>query len=155
MQAKKKYLSPAVCDVPSLQADAQSTVYMYMHRLLLRLKLEPFTMYRLQHEDVKRRSKYTRHTLPRRHSQSKSDQACYSSLPLIAARLILSFPGAVRLARLCSQVCPLASFQKATWLEPGRICSGPRPFLAMSYSAASTGYNNCNELQMQAFLLAQ
>jgi len=52
-------------------------------------------------------------------------------------------------------VCPLASFQKATFLDPSRTCSGPTPFLAASYSAASAGYNDCSELRMQAFLLVQ
>ncbi len=52
-------------------------------------------------------------------------------------------------------MCPLASFQKALLRDPGRTCSGPAPFLAVSYSAASAGYKDCSELQMQAFLLAQ
>ncbi len=97
------------------------------------------------------------HTLPQRHSQSKSDEACCLSLNLwlIAARLNLSFSGLVRLAGLCSQVCPLASFQNAILSDPGRTCSGPTPFFAVSNSAASAGYNECSELQMQAFLLAQ
>lgn len=97
---------------------------------------------------------HQRHTLPHA-GQNNSDQACYKSLALIAASLALSFPGLVRLAGLCSQVCPLASFQKAIFWDPGRTCSGPTPFLAVSYSAASAGYIDCSELQTQAFLLAQ
>jgi len=53
------------------------------------------------------------------------------------------------------ELCPLASFQKAFFVDIGRICSGPTPFLAESYSAANAGYKDCSELQMQAFLLAQ
>ena len=96
-------------------------------------------------------------TSPQRHNQSKSDEACCLSLNLwlIATRFFLPFSGLVRLPGLCSQVCPLASFQKTNLSDPGRTCSGPTPFLAMSYSAASAGYNDCSELQMQAFLLAQ
>jgi len=75
------------------------------------------------------------------------------SLGLIAARLFLSFSGLVRLAGLCSQVCPFASFQKAILLDFDRTCSGPTPFLAVSYSAASAGYNDGSELQMQAFFV--
>ena len=73
---------------------------------------------------------------------------------MVAARLLLSFSGLVRFAGLCSQ-CPLASLQKAILSDPGRTSSGPKPFFAVSYSAASSGYNDCSELQMQAFLLAQ
>ena len=52
-------------------------------------------------------------------------------------------------------MCPLASFQKAVFVDIGRTCSGPIIFLAILYSAANAGYTDCSELQMQAFLLAQ
>ena len=38
-------------------------------------------------------------------------------------------------------MCPLASFQKALLRDPGRTCSGPAPFLAVSYSWANE-YNS-------------
>jgi len=98
---------------------------------------------------------HKRDTLPQRHSQRKSDQACCLSLDKIAARFLRCFSGRVRCEGLCSQECPLASFQQTVLSEPGRTCSGPTPFLAVSYSAASAGYNDCSELHMQAFLLAQ
>ncbi len=86
---------------------------------------------------------------------NKSGYARFSSLDLIDALFILFSPGCVRRKGDSSQVCPLASFQNAFLLDPGRTCSGPAPFLAESYSAASAGYNDCSELQMQALLLAQ
>ncbi len=100
---------------------------------------------------------YKRDTLSQKHSQSESDEARWWSLDLwlTAARLLLSVSGLVRLKGVCSQVCPLTSFQKTIFLDLGRTCSGPTPFLAVSYSAANSGYNDCSELQMQAFLLAQ
>ncbi len=71
------------------------------------------------------------------------------------ALLLLSLSWAVRWKGDCSQVYPSASFQKTIFLDLGRTCSGPTPFLAVSYSAASAGYSDCSELQMQACLLAQ
>ena len=73
----------------------------------------------------------------------------------MSALLIFVTSDSVRCLGLSSYVCPLALFQKATRRDLGRTCSGPTPFLAVSYSAASAGYSDCSELQIQAFLLAQ
>ncbi len=86
-----------------------------------------------------------------KHLSNESAHVCFSSLDLIDALFILFASVSVRRKGDCSQVCPLASFQKAFLWDPGRTCSGPAPFLAESYSAASAGYKDCNELQMQAF----
>jgi len=78
--------------------------------------------------------------------------ACCLNLDLTNAFVARLVSWLVRSQGVCSQVCPSACFQKAFLCDFGRTCSGPSPFLAVSYSAAIAGYNDCNELQMQAFV---